>query len=111
MNRPPTDDLRARREQLRLRSDQLREQIAARTQVLQPLFRASDRVRSGVRGVQQARQGRAPYVLGLLALAALAGALLVRPRLATQLALRAWSGWQMYLRARPVVERALRQWR
>ena len=25
MNRPPTDDLRARREQLRLRSDQLRE--------------------------------------------------------------------------------------
>ena len=49
----------------------------------------------------------APY----LALPALAGALLVRPRVATSLALRAWSGWQMYRRARPVVERVLRQWR
>lgn len=75
------------------------------------MFRATDRVRGGVRGVQQVRQGRAPYVLGLLALSALAGALLVRPRVATSLALRAWSGWQMYRRARPVVERVLRQWR
>ena len=50
-------------------------------------------------------------MLGLLALSALAGALLVRPRVATSLALRAWSGWQMYRRARPVVERVLRQWR
>ena len=107
MNRGASEDLLARREQLRLRSAQLREQIATRTQVLQPVFRATDRVR----GVQQVRQGRAPYVLGLLALSALAGALLVRPRVATSLALRAWSGWQMYRRARPVVERVLRQWR
>ncbi|HQD16579.1 MAG: hypothetical protein LCH72_06565 [Proteobacteria bacterium] len=111
MNRGASEDLLARREQLRLRSAQLREQIATRTQVLQPVFRATDRVRGGVRGVRQVRQGRAPYVLGLLALSALAGALLVRPRVATSLALRAWSGWQMYRRARPVVERVLRQWR
>lgn len=111
MNRGASEDLLARREQLRLRSAQLREQIAIRIQVLQPVFRATDRVRGGVRGVQQVRQGRAPYVLGLLALSALAGALLVRPRVATSLALRAWSGWQMYRRARPVVERVLRQWR
>ena len=111
MSDEPAVDLAVRREQLRLRSAQLREQIAVRTAVFRPVFHATDRVRGGVRGVQQVRQGRAPYVLGLLALSALAGALLVRPRVATSLALRAWSGWQMYRRARPVVERVLRQWR
>ncbi len=104
-------DLAARREHLRLRSAQLREQIAARTEVLRPVLRASDRVREGVHGVQQMRSGSAPYALGLLAVSALAGALLVRPRLAGRLALRVWSGWQVYRRARPLVQGVLRQWR
>ena len=77
MSDEPAVDLAVRREQLRLRSAQLREQIAVRTAVFRPVFHATDRVRGGVRGVQQVRQGRAPYVLGLLALLALAGALLV----------------------------------
>ena len=41
--------------------------------------------------------------------AALAGALLVRPRAALQLGIRAWSGWQVYRRMRPLVNSVLRQ--
>ena len=89
--------LLARREQLRLRSAQLREQIAVRSQVFQPAFRATDRVRGGVRSVRGVRDNRALLMLGG---AALAGALLVRPRAALQLGIRAWSGWEGDRRSR-----------
>ena len=102
----PVADLAARREQLRLRSAQLREQIAVRAQVLQPGFRAVDRVRGGV---QSARHLRHNQALVLLAGAALAGATLARPRAMVNLGLRAWSGWQVFRRVRPLVGSFLRQ--
>ncbi|MDO5693008.1 MAG: YqjK family protein [Pseudomonadota bacterium] len=99
-------DLAVRREQLRLRSAQLREQIAVRTSVFRPVFNATDRVRGGVRSVKSARSNHA---LALLAGSAVVGALLVRPRLAVNLGLRAWSGWQMFRRVQPLVNSVLRQ--
>lgn len=102
-SRPPAADLAAERERLLLRSAQLRERLQGRTQVLQPAFRAVDRVRGGV---EAARTHRGVW---LLAAAALAGATLVRPRWVMGLGVRAWSGWQVYRRARPLVRAALRQ--
>ena len=99
-------DLAVRREQLRLRSAQLREQIAVRTAVFRPVFHATDRVRGGVRSVQSARKSHA---LALLAGSAVVGAMLVRPRAAMNLGLRVWSGWQMFRRVQPLVNRVLRQ--
>lgn len=96
-------DLAARREQLRLRSAQLREQLAGRTRVMRPAFNAADRMRGGVRSV------RDNHALVLLAGAAVAGAMLARPRAAINLGLRAWSGWQLFRRLRPVVRSFMRQ--
>ncbi len=96
-------DLAARREQLRLRSAQLREQLAVHTRVMRPAFNAADHMRDGV---QSLRDNRA---LVLLASAALAGAVLARPRAALNLGLRAWSGWQLFRRVRPVVSGFMRQ--
>lgn len=102
--RPAPLDLALRREQLLRRSAQLREQLSSRAPVLSPALRVADRVRGGVAGVRQNRS------LVLLGGAALAGALLVRPRLVMGLGLRLWSGWQAFARVRPLVERALRLW-
>ena len=96
-------DLAARREQLRLRSAQLREQIAVDTRVLRPGFRAVDRMRGGVQSV------RDPRAVVLLVGAALVGATLARPRAMVNLGLRAWSGWQVFRRVRPLVGSFLRQ--
>lgn len=106
MKDEPTVDLAARREQLRLRSAQLREQIAVRTDLFRPVFNATDRVRSGVRNVKDLPSNHA---FMLLAGAAAAGALLVRPRAAINLGVRAWSGWRVYRRMRPLVNSVLRQ--
>jgi hypothetical protein len=93
----------ARREQLVLRSAQLREQLRVGTGVLRPAFRAADRVRGGVDRVCEH-----PGVWLVLA-AALAGMAVVRPRLVMGLGLRAWSGWQLAQRARPLLRLVLRQ--
>jgi hypothetical protein len=45
----------------------------------------------------------------LLAGAAVAGAVLARPRAAVNLGLRAWSGWQLFRRLQPVVNTFMRQ--
>lgn len=95
--------LDARREQLRMRSAQLREQLAQRANVVQPAFRAADRVREGASWVQSN-----PAVIALVG-AALAGAVLARPKAVLGLGLRAWSGWQMFQRVRPVANAFLRQ--
>lgn len=106
MKDEPAVDLAVRREQLRLRSAQLREQIAVRTNVFRPLFQATDRVRGGVHSVRNARNNHA---LLLLAGSALAGAFLARPRVAATVGMRLWSGWQMFRRVRPLVNTVLRQ--
>lgn len=109
MSDGPAVDLATQREQLRLRSAQLREQIAVRTSVFRPVFRATDRVRGGVRTVTGVAGARKQHALMLLAGSAIAGALLVRPRMAVGLGLRAWSGWQMFRRVQPLVRTVLRQ--
>lgn len=110
MSQEPQVDLAVRREQLRLRSAQLREQIAVRSAVFRPAFRATDRVRGGVHAVRKVTEvGNHRHAFALLAGSALVGALLVRPRVAARLGLRAWSGWQMFRRLRPVVNTVLRQ--
>ena len=96
-------ELAARREQLQLRSAQLREQLAHRTKVIQPAFRAADRVRGGASWVQSN-----PAIVAVVG-AALLGAVAVRPRALLGLGLRAWSGWQMFQRVRPVANAFLRQ--
>jgi len=93
-------DLAARKEQLRLRSEQLREQIAARAQVLRPGLRLADRVRSGMQSVRKLNHRH--HSLMLLG-AALLGVTLSRPRAALTLGLRLWSGWQVLRRVQPVV--------
>lgn len=98
-------DLAARREQLRLRSSQLRAQIVADTRVLQPGFRLVDRVRGGVDSARNLGNNQALLLLGA---AALAGATLARPRAMANLGLRVWSGWQVVRRLQPVVNSFLR---
>lgn len=98
-------ELAERRAQLRLRSAQLREQMAHRSQVVQPAFRAADRVREGANWVQ----GN-PAIL-LIAGAAVLGAVLARPRAVVGLGLRLWSGWQVFQRVRPVANAFWRQFR
>ena len=96
-------DLAARREQLLLRSAQLREQLGGRARVLRPALRTVDRVRGGAQAV---RENRTWVLLGG---AALAGAVLVRPRWVLGLGLRAWSGWQAFQRVRPLARTIMRQ--
>jgi hypothetical protein len=85
----PPDDLLARREQLKLRSARLRDQIARRAQVLNPALHLADRVRAQ------------PWLA--LAGAAALGALAARPKGAVLLGLRLWSGWQAVRRAKPLL--------
>jgi len=98
-----TQDLLARREQLRARSARLREQIARRAQVMRPALRLADRLRAGAHWALGHPAGLA------LAGAAVLGALAARPRQTLSLGLRIWSGWQMLRRARPVVRALLRR--
>ncbi|MCA0327029.1 MAG: hypothetical protein LCH89_15725 [Proteobacteria bacterium] len=98
-----TVGLAVRREQLLLRSSQLRERLSARSQAFRPAFGVAERLRDGVEVVRQNR------ALVLLVGAAALGAVAVRPRAALSLGLRAWSGWQMFKRVQPVVHSFLRQ--
>lgn len=95
--------LAARRERLLARSAQLRERVGADASVLRPVFRVADRARGGVQAVRHNRG------LALLGAAALAGAMLVRPRQMAGLGLRLWAGWQAFARLRPLVRSVLRQ--
>ena len=82
------------------------EQIAVRSNVFRPGFRAVDRVRQGMQGARDMRHNHAILLLGA---AALAGATLARPRAMVALGLRVWSGWQMFRRVQPVLNSFLRQ--
>lgn len=98
-------DLATRREQLVARSASLRAQLATDAGVLRPVFRVADRARGGMAAVRQNRG------LALLGAAALAGAVLVRPRAMMGLGLRLWGGWQAFRRLRPLARSVLRQFR
>ena len=92
----PTD-LLARRDQLRLRSALLREQIAQRAQTLRPALRLADRARAGAGWAR-----RHPAWLAAAGGAAL-GVLATRPKRALALALRAWSAWRVLRRFKPAL--------
>jgi len=96
-------DLAARREELLLRSAQLREQLAQHVQVFRPALRTADKVRDGV---QWARRNPVWMLLGATALA---GIVVMRPRAALRLTARAWSSWQLLRRVRPVATGLLRR--
>lgn len=95
--------LAERRQQLLLRSAQLREQVGRRAGVLQPALHWNDRLRGGLQALRR-HQG-----LGLLGGAALLGVVFTRPRLAVNLGLRAWSGWQLFRRVQPLAFALWRQ--
>lgn len=97
MSAAQPQDLLARREQLRLRSASLREQIAQRAQVLRPALRLADRARAAAGWAR-----RHPAWLALAGAAAL-GVLGARPRRMLTLGLRAWSAWQALRRLKPVL--------
>jgi hypothetical protein len=99
MNRDPhpPQDRTARREELLLRSAQLREQLAQRVQVFRPALRTADKVREGAQWV---RRNPAWMLLGA---AALGGMAVMRPAMVLRLTARAWSGWLLLRRVQPVV--------
>jgi hypothetical protein len=96
-------ELAARRQELLLRSAQLREQLAQHGQIFRPALRAADKVRNGAKWVQ------CNPIWSLLGVAALAGMAVVRPRTVLHLTTRAWSVWQLLRRVPPVVTALLRQ--
>lgn len=104
--RQSRDALAARRMQLQQRSTQLRRQIAQGSHVFQPAARVADRVSGVADQVRQHARQQGPFLM--LLISALAGASLVRPRLLMGLGLRAWSGWQAYLRLRPLAQGFMR---
>jgi len=101
MNAAGPTDLLARREQLKLRSARLREQIAQRAQVMRPALHLADRVRAGAGWAR----GH-PAWLALAGAAAL-GVVAARPRRALSLGLKIWSGWRVFQRVRPALRALL----
>jgi hypothetical protein len=98
-------DLPARREQLRMRSEHLRQRLAAHAARLKPALRASDRIAAGLAWIKRHPTAAAAAVT---ALAAVAGA---RPRALLRLGTRAFAAWQAVRSARPVIGFLVRQWR
>ncbi len=94
--------LQARREELLMRSDALRNRMSWRSRSLKPAFQASDRVAEGVRWV------RGHPALVAVAGAALLGALAARPGAFMRLGTRAFAAWQLFQRVQPMV-RTLRR--
>lgn len=88
--------LAVRREALVLRSAELRARLGSDSAVFRPALRLADRVRAGAEVLHAHR----PAVL--LAVAAMAGAALLRPRQAVGLGVRAVAIWQFAQRARPL---------
>jgi hypothetical protein len=89
--------LAARREALVLRSAELRARLGADSGVFQPVLRLADRARAGAEVLSAHR----PAIL--LAVAALLGAAVLRPRQAVGLGVRTVAIWQFAQHVRPVV--------
>ena len=97
------DDLLSRRDQLKLRSDYLRNQLSFKAGRVQPVFRAADRVADGGQWVK-AHPG-----LVAVAVAGLLGAVIARPRAFMRLGSRAFAAWQMVQRTQPLVRAFMRR--
>ncbi|WP_448253659.1 YqjK family protein [Ottowia oryzae] len=97
------DSLLSRRDQLKLRSDYLRNQLSFKAGRVQPVFRAADRVADGAQWVK-AHPG-----LVAVAVAGLLGAVIARPRAFMRLGSRAFAAWQMVQRTQPLVRAFMRR--
>lgn len=84
-------ELQVRRERLRLRSTELRLQVAAQAQVLAAPLAVADQVRAGARWLRAHPEG--PLLV-------LALVVVVRPRRALRWAGRLWWGWGVWQRGR-----------
>lgn len=101
---PPAADLAARREQLRMRSEMLRQSLALRSRDrLRPALRLSDRVADGTQWLRQHREW-----VGVAG-AALLGAMAVRPRALLRLGTHAFAAWQVFQRAQPMLRMFMRR--
>jgi hypothetical protein len=111
MNRHPhsRQNFAARRQELLLRSAQLREQLAQRVQVFGPTLRVVDKVRDGAQWVQRNPIWPLLSVAALAGMAGMAGMAVMRPRAALRLTTRAWAGWQLLRQMQPVVAALLRR--
>lgn len=85
------DELQVRREQLRLRSTELRLQVSAQAQVLAAPLAVADQARAGLRWLRAHPEG--PLLV-------LALVVVVRPRRALRWAGRLWWGWGVWQRGR-----------
>ena len=97
------DDLLARRDELKMRSESLRNRLTFQSSGAKPAFRAADRVADGV-GWVKAHPG-----LVAVAAAALLGAVVARPRTFVRLGSRAIATWQVVQRAQPMVRAFMRR--
>jgi hypothetical protein len=97
------DDLLARRDQLKMRSEYLRHQLTFQAGGAKPALRAVDRVGEGIDWVK-AHPG-----LVAVAGAVLLGAVAARPRAFIRLGSRAFAAWQIVQRAQPVVRAFMRR--
>lgn len=100
---PPKTDLHARREELRMRSEALRQSLAIRSQRARPAFHAADRVNEGLQWMRQHREW-----VGVAA-AAVLGSLAVRPRLLMRLGPRLYTAWTLAQRAQPLLRMFMRR--
>lgn len=80
-----------RRERLLMRSQTLRRQIAADAQVFKPPLALVDQLRDGLRWLARNPEWPAGVLVFLL---------VARPAVALRWGMRAWSGWQLWRRAR-----------
>jgi hypothetical protein len=85
------EQLARRRQQLLLRSGELRQQLSRDAQVLAPWLGAADGVRSASAWLQRHPEWVAAAVATLVVL---------KPRRVLSLGLKGWSGWKMWQRAR-----------
>ena len=97
------DDLLARREQLKMRSEYLRHQLSFKSARAKPVFRAVDTLGEGLDWVKAH-----PGVVAVAG-AALLGAAAARPRAFMRLGARALAAWQLVQRVQPVARAFMRR--
>lgn len=97
------DDLLARRERLKMRSEYLRHQLSFKAASVKPVFRAADTLGDGLDWV------KAHPVVVPVAAAVLLGAMVARPRAFVRLGARVLGAWQVVQRVQPVARALMRR--
>lgn len=92
-----SSDLQARREELLLRSDRLRNRMSLRMGGARGAFNAADHVAEAVQWVRQN-----PTIVALAG-AAVLGAVAARPGAFVRLGTRAYAAWRVFQRVQPML--------